>query len=168
MFAVSSAPAETLKTAPQYGKFGIDQIGSDFVFVVKGNQVEQFCAVSYCYLRILAAGVRKRSTAWKMRKNYGTLSETITGLKNEGYTIDFNIQNDCLVCHQPNVALSPDEFEIDEVYRFEGATNPDDQSILYAISSKSAGVKGILVNGYGISSDGATDLLISKLNTHPR
>jgi hypothetical protein len=28
---------ETLKTAPQYGKFGGDQIGSDFVFVVKGN-----------------------------------------------------------------------------------------------------------------------------------
>lgn len=28
---------ETLKTAPQYGKFGGDQIGSDFVFVVKGD-----------------------------------------------------------------------------------------------------------------------------------
>jgi hypothetical protein len=28
---------ETLKTAPQYGKFGGDQLGSDFVFVVKGN-----------------------------------------------------------------------------------------------------------------------------------
>ncbi len=28
---------ETLKTAPQYGKFGSDQIGSDFVFVVRGN-----------------------------------------------------------------------------------------------------------------------------------
>jgi len=28
---------ETLKTAPQFGKFGSDQPGSDFVFVVKGN-----------------------------------------------------------------------------------------------------------------------------------
>jgi hypothetical protein len=28
---------ETLKTAPQFGKFGADQLGSDFVFVVKGN-----------------------------------------------------------------------------------------------------------------------------------
>ena len=28
---------ETLKTAPQFGKFGGDQLGSDFVFVVKGN-----------------------------------------------------------------------------------------------------------------------------------
>lgn len=28
---------EMLKTAPQYGKFGSDQIGSDFIFVVNGN-----------------------------------------------------------------------------------------------------------------------------------
>jgi len=28
---------EILKTAPQFGKFGDDKIGSDFVFVVKGN-----------------------------------------------------------------------------------------------------------------------------------
>ena len=28
---------EVLKTAPQYGKFGNDQLGSDFVFVVEGN-----------------------------------------------------------------------------------------------------------------------------------
>jgi hypothetical protein len=101
------------------------------------------------------------------RTNYGTLSETIDGLRKEGYTLDFNFRDNCLVCHQLDVALSPDEFEIDRVYRFEGATNPDDQSILYAISSKINDAKGVLVNGYGISSDGATDLLISKLSTHP-
>lgn len=28
---------EVLKTAPQFGKFGSDQLGSDFVFVVRGN-----------------------------------------------------------------------------------------------------------------------------------
>ena len=28
---------EVLKTAPQFGKFGSDQLGSDFVFVVKSN-----------------------------------------------------------------------------------------------------------------------------------
>ena len=28
---------EVLKTAPQFGKFGNDQLGSDFVFVVRGN-----------------------------------------------------------------------------------------------------------------------------------
>ncbi len=102
-----------------------------------------------------------------MKESYGTLSETINGLKKEGYTLDFNISQECLVCHNPNMTLSPDDFEIDKVYRFEGESNPDDQSILYAISSPKFNVKGVLVNGYGISSVEISDVLISKLRTHP-
>lgn len=101
-----------------------------------------------------------------MQKSYGTLSETLKGLKSEGYTLDFNIQDQCLVCHAPRTVLSPDDFIIDMVYRFEGASNPDDQSVLYAISSPKFQVKGVLVNGYGISTDGETDVWISKLKTH--
>ena len=102
-----------------------------------------------------------------VKRYYGTLSETISGLKKEGYTFDFNIQEQSADCHHSNVALSPDDFEIDKIYRFEGATNPDDQSILYAISSTKSVMKGVLVNGYGISSDGETDVLISLLKTRP-
>ena len=102
-----------------------------------------------------------------MKESYGTLSETINGLKEEGYTLDFNIRENCLVCQENNTSLSTDEFEIDKVYRFEGESNPDDESILYAISSLNFNVKGLLVNGYGISSDNVTAALVAKLNTHP-
>ncbi len=102
-----------------------------------------------------------------MKESYGTLSETINGLKKEGYTIDFNINREFVVCNNPNMTLFPDEFEIDKVYRFEGESNPDDQAILYAISSPKFNVKGVLVNGYGISSDDVTNALIKKLKTHP-
>ena len=101
-----------------------------------------------------------------MKESYGTLSETINGLKKEGYTLDFNIRQECLVCSITNTVLSPDDFEIDKVYRFEGMSNPDDQAILYAISSPKFDVKGVLVNGYGISADDATDAMIEKLKTH--
>jgi len=101
-----------------------------------------------------------------MKESYGTLSETINGLKKEGYTLDFNIRQECLVCSITNTVLSPDDFEIDKVYRFEGMSNPDDQAILYAISSPKFEVKGVLVNGYGISADDATDAMIEKLKTH--
>ncbi|WP_025761234.1 hypothetical protein [Dyadobacter tibetensis] len=101
-----------------------------------------------------------------MQESYGTLSETINGLKAEGYTIDFNVREDCLVCDITQVSLSPEEFEIDKVYRFEGESNPDDQAILYAISSEPLGVKGTLVNGYGLSADEMADRLVEKLNTH--
>jgi quercetin dioxygenase-like cupin family protein len=101
-----------------------------------------------------------------MKESYGTLSETINGLKKEGYSMDFNINQECVVCHQSNLSLSPDDFEIDKVYRFEGESNPDDQSVLYAISSNKFNVKGVLVNGYGIYTEEISDGLISKLNTH--
>jgi hypothetical protein len=101
-----------------------------------------------------------------MKESYGTLSETINGLKMEGYVLDFNVNRESVVCDNSNMILSPDDFEIDKVYRFEGETNPDDQSILYAISSPKFNVKGLLVNGYGISSVEISDTLISKLRTH--
>lgn len=98
-------------------------------------------------------------------QDFGTLSETINGLVNLGYTHDFNINDECIVCHKTNIALAPDEFQIDHVYRFEGDSDPDYQSILYAISSEKYNVMGTLVNGYGISSDDATTKLIEKLKT---
>jgi len=98
-----------------------------------------------------------------MNESYGTLSETINVLKKQGYILDFNMRRDRLICHQTQTILSPDDFEIDKVYRFEGESNPDDESILYAISSPKYSMKGLLVNGYGVSSDDVSDELIAKL-----
>ncbi len=101
-----------------------------------------------------------------LKESYGTLSETINGLIKVGYIHDFNVHEECLVCHQINKTLSPEDFQIDKVYRFEGASNPDDQSILYAISSDKFDLRGTLVDGYGISSEEAAAKLIKKLRTH--
>jgi hypothetical protein len=99
-------------------------------------------------------------------ESFGTLSETINGLIKLGYTHDFNIKDECIVCHKANIALSPNDFQIDHVYRFEGDSDPEYQSILYAISSVKYGIKGVLVNGYGISSDETSSKLMEKLKTH--
>ena len=101
-----------------------------------------------------------------LKESFGTLSETINALIKIGYSHDFNIHEECIVCHHANVKLSPTEFQIDKVYRFEGESNPDDQSILYVISSPKFNIKGTLVNGYGISSDEETAKVIEKLLTH--
>lgn len=101
-----------------------------------------------------------------MQKSYGTLSQTIDGLKKEGYTLDFNVKKHLLQFQLLGPLLSPEDFEIDFVYRFEGASDPDDQSILYAISSSRFHVKGVLVNGYGIYADDRTNEILEGLNTH--
>ena len=100
--------------------------------------------------------------------DFPTLSQTMAQLKKEGYTTDFNLGTQCLSCNEKQLQLYPDDFQIDAVYRFEGASNPDDNAILYAISSEKFSVKGLLVNGYGISADMMTDEMIKKLATHPQ
>lgn len=102
----------------------------------------------------------------KSNENYGTLSEAINRLIKLGYTHDFNIKDEGAGSHRSNMPLSPQDFRIDQVYRFEGNTDPDYQSVLYAISSIKHSLKGILVNGYGISSDEFSSQLIEKLETN--
>jgi len=95
--------------------------------------------------------------------SYSTLSETMNELRKEGYTEDFNLQQNCLECRNGQFKVFANEFKVDKYFRFEGASNPSDSSILYAISSESKNLKGLLVNGYGIYSEPATDEMLEKL-----
>ncbi len=90
-----------------------------------------------------------------------TLSQVMTRLRQQGYTDDLNRHAD-----NP-LWLDPTAYQIDNVYRFEGPSNPDDASILYALSSERYGVKGVLVNGYGLSADPVTAALEQRLHRWP-
>lgn len=92
--------------------------------------------------------------------SYDTLSEAVTDLRKRGYMLDFNLEENCILCHRER--FDPDDFEIVEFYRFEGNSDPADESIIYAIESKK-GDKGILVSGYGISAEGISADLAQKL-----
>ena len=98
-------------------------------------------------------------------ESYTTLSETMNQLRKEGYVEDFNLQQNCLECREGKFRVFADEFKIDKYFRFEGQSNPSDQSILYAISSDRHQLKGVLVNAYGIYSDALTDEMLEKLDT---
>lgn len=98
-----------------------------------------------------------------MKNYYGTLYETINELRNEGYTIDFNFRKECIICHKLRGPLSPNEFNIDAVFRFEAASDPEDEAIIYSISSQKYNIKGLLVNAYGIYSDELSDAIVMNL-----
>jgi hypothetical protein len=92
-----------------------------------------------------------------------TVTEVINHLRNTGYTEDFNLQKNCLVCSNDHYKVFHDEFVIDRVYRFEGDSDPADEATVYAISSPKYGIKGILVNGAGIYTDEVTDEMLDSL-----
>ncbi len=93
-----------------------------------------------------------------------TLSEVTNELKRRGYTIDFNLKENCLECGGNLLKIFPGEFIVDKHYRFEGFSDPGDEAIVYAISSPKYNLKGVLVNGYGISSSSITDEMIKALD----
>ena len=97
---------------------------------------------------------------------YDSLIDALKDLKQRGFTVDFNLAFDYVKCQASGVCLNPSQFEITEHYRFEGNSNPDDSSVVYAIESKDCSMKGTLVSAYGMYSDNISDEMIQKLRMH--
>ena len=98
-------------------------------------------------------------------KNYESLTDALDDLRKRGYEADFATETVCLYCGDLDIRLDPEDFHMDEVYRFKGNSNPGDNTVLYAISS-STGVKGILVDSYGAYSDSLSFEMAKKLQAH--
>lgn len=95
-------------------------------------------------------------------KSYDTLSEAVNDLQNRGYTYDFNLKPHCLECVTLQLELRPEAFEVDEVYRFEGMSSTEDNSVVYAISSLD-GIRGLLIDAYGVYAENISDQMRIKL-----
>ena len=94
------------------------------------------------------------------KTHYGTVLEALEAFKKQGFTTDFNLDENSIICGEAK--FTADEFEIVDVFRYEGASDPSDESTVYAIESKS-GIKGVLVTGYGAYSESASDDILKKL-----
>ncbi|MCG2615645.1 hypothetical protein LZZ85_15195 [Terrimonas sp. NA20] len=92
---------------------------------------------------------------------YDTVSAAVNGLKTRGYVTDFSLQENCLVCQ--DARYNAEDFEIVEVYRFEGDSDPADEAVVYAVDG-SKGRKGVLVTGYGASAEGLSAEMAKKLS----
>ncbi len=97
-------------------------------------------------------------------KNYETLVDATNDLYKRGYTANLSLEGDTIDDKEHDVHMGADDFVIDEFYRFEGASNPSDTSIVYAISSAKYNLKGVLVNAYGMYADNSESAIHAKLN----
>ncbi|WP_324674108.1 hypothetical protein [Hymenobacter sp. GOD-10R] len=70
-------------------------------------------------------------------------------LNKDGFTANFTVTDGRLhTFDNPQKTYGPEEVTIVDFYRFEGESNPDDMSILYALSTND-GVKGTISSAYG-------------------
>jgi hypothetical protein len=99
-------------------------------------------------------------------KNFESMVDAIEDLNKRGFTADLSMDEDTINSKKDNIEMYADEFEIAEFYRFEGATNPSDMSIVYGIISDKHNLKGVLVNAYGTYANNSSSAIEAKLN-HP-
>jgi len=82
-------------------------------------------------------------------ESYNTVSEAVEALKARGFTANFEFIKGRFTSVENDRHFAAAELVIVEHHRFEGITNPADESIVYAIESND-GVRGTLVDAYGV------------------
>lgn len=80
--------------------------------------------------------------------SYRTVAEATRGLQARGFRENFEVVGDRLTGLNSGQHYGADEVTIVEHHRFEGASDPDDLSIVYAIEARD-GSRGVLVDAYG-------------------
>ena len=95
--------------------------------------------------------------------NYATVTQALNSLRDRGYTDEFDFKDQYLFCNEKGIQFNPQELKITEVYRFEGASDPEDSSVVYAIESAS-GLKGVLIDAYGAYADERKTAFINSLS----
>jgi len=94
--------------------------------------------------------------------HYATVSEAINELYQQGFTADFNLEENYRYGNSEK--LDADKLETKEIYRYEGNSDQVDEATVYGLQSKT-GLKGVLVTGYGISTDNFSSAILNKLIT---
>ena len=93
---------------------------------------------------------------------YDTLAEAIDSLKKEGYTVNFRIIENGIMIDNEKREFKPADVKLEEYHRFEGISNPDDSSILYAVETNS-GLKGLVVDSYGATGSEAISEFMNRV-----
>ncbi len=76
--------------------------------------------------------------------HYDSLSQAVNSLTEKGFKESFVAKEDRLKASYSKREYLPSELKVLQTFRFEGMTNPSDQSTLLAVEAKD-GLKGTLI-----------------------
>lgn len=92
-----------------------------------------------------------------------TLAQAIARLEQRGFRDSFRAEERGLRALRDGRSFEPEELVTEEVVRFEGASNPDDASILMALRTADGSVRGTLVTSFGPGADPEAAELVRRL-----
>lgn len=91
------------------------------------------------------------------------LTEAIRKLEEAHYKENLVACYDHFECQVGKVKIFPEDFVIDKVMRFENTSDPDDQSVLYAITAPQKDIKGIYIESYGTYHESFSEPMLKHL-----
>lgn len=96
---------------------------------------------------------------------YKTMAEAVDELRRRGFTTEFAVNNENGQVTAGDETFTSDELTIVEHHRFEGMSDPDDSSVVYALEAPN-GLKGVLVDAYGAYANWKTGALLKHTKDH--
>lgn len=81
-----------------------------------------------------------------------TLTAVLHKAVNEGYVTNFTVTKQGICTHEAGVCYLPEDIKVVNFFRFEGDSDPGDNTILFIIETTD-GLKGTLVDAYGPYAD---------------
>lgn len=91
-----------------------------------------------------------------------TMSQCLNKLFKDGYTVDFKVDDKGIFADEKSKTYKPEKVHIVNFFRFEGASDPSDNAIVYAIETDD-GVKGTLTDSYGYQADARVSKFIQQV-----
>jgi hypothetical protein len=88
----------------------------------------------------------------------------IDALQRRGYRASFTAEPGGLRLTGSTRLVEPEDVRIREVYRFEGKSDPDDMSVVYALEALD-GTRGILIDAYGSYADPNVGAVLDRVPT---
>src|SRR5574340_298869 len=81
--------------------------------------------------------------------SYTNMTEAIQDLRKRGFVANFEFLDQEFRDVESEKTFTADELTIVEHYRFEGASDPEDMSVVYAIERQD-GTRGIIADAFGV------------------
>jgi hypothetical protein len=95
-----------------------------------------------------------------------TLAGVVDDLSRRGFTEHFAGVRGGLRALGSGKTFPADQIAVLERYRFEGASDPDDMAIVYALETRS-GIRGTLADAFGVYADPAVGVVMRDVPFRP-
>lgn len=91
------------------------------------------------------------------------MADTVDRLTRAGYVDVFRSEANGVKAEKNGMLHRPEDLEIEKIERFEGISNPDDETIVLALHCKAHGCRGTYVAPYGKDMPSADATMIRKM-----